>query len=240
MRASGTQRWVMGVPRRRWPSISVEAGGSTQAVEEHEREHQAGKGEQASRDKPERATQVARRLDHGRGGGAPGLSAMAWRLQLEPCAEAGGAVAVEPRAPPEGARAQLGTATDPAVRLLPSVSIAGGLRLHRLRRGLSRLRACASGARSWMSSACCNPVSTRLPGWGGDAARRIGQCRAGAARSQLRPAPSRARLRARRRDALPPARPAPRHPRRRLPQRAATGPAEAGAAGSDDSVRCSA
>jgi hypothetical protein len=30
MRASGTQRWLMGVPPSRWPSIRVEVGGSTQ------------------------------------------------------------------------------------------------------------------------------------------------------------------------------------------------------------------
>ena len=30
MRSSGTQRWLMGVPASRCPSISVEAGGSTQ------------------------------------------------------------------------------------------------------------------------------------------------------------------------------------------------------------------
>ena len=152
---------------------------------------------------------------------------MAWRLQLEPARRRGVAVAVEPRAPPEGARAQLGTATDPAVSCCRAYRSLAAEIASSAQAESSPRRAPPTPARR-----CHRPAAIRFRRscrvGAATLARRIGQCRAGAARSQLRPAPSRARLRARPRDAQPPARPAPRHPQRRLPQRAATGPAERG------------
>ena len=151
---------------------------------------------------------------------------MAWRLQLEPARRRGVAVAVESRAPPEGARARLGTATDPAVSCRRAYrSLAAETASSAAPAQSSPRRAHPTPARG-----CHRPAAIRFRRdcrvRAGKPARRIGRCRAAAAPSRHQPALSRARLRVRPRDAQPPARPAPRPPRRRLPQRVATGPAE--------------